>query len=182
MPEHKLVLHPSNPTAILQDPPELLESLRQLRLISGSFNHLGEMHHKEGPRFRDLVLFSGKTVSSSAGDSNHHVGLTETTPEPVFLGGANAQAPACPGCGNRFAEWRGKLQQWQLAQAEPWECTRCGRRRRAHELEWHCRGGFARYALDIWNIREDEAEPSAELLELLRVITYEDWTHFYYRL
>ncbi len=181
MPDHKLVLHPLNPTAILQDPPELLESLRQLRLISGSFNHMGETHHNEGPRFRDLVLFKGATLPPPAGDSGHHVALTETTPEPVFLGGANAQAPACPGCRNRFVGWKEKLQQWQAAQGESWECTRCGRRRRAHELEWSRRAGFARYALDIWNIREDEAEPSPELFELLRVITYEDWTHFYYR-
>ena len=27
----------------------------------------------------------------------------------------------------------------------------------------------------------NQAVPSAELLELLRVVTYEDWTYFYYR-
>lgn len=182
MPDHKLVLHPSNPTAILQDPPELLEALRQLRLIGSSFNHLGELHHKEGPRFRDLVLFKREVASPpAANDAGLHVALSETTSEPNFLGGTNALAPSCPGCQNRFVEWRQKLQQWQAAQGEPWACARCGRRRRAHELDWSRRGGFARYALDIWNIREDEAVPSPELLELLRVVSFEDWTYFYYR-
>jgi len=178
--DHKLVLHPLNPTAILQDPSELLEALRQLRFLGPSFDHMGEVHHKQGPRFHELVVFRSPQASP-AGDGSHHVLLTETTPEPVFLGGTNAQAPVCPGCRGAFADWRRKLQEWQTAKAEPWECTRCGRRRRAHELDWSRRGGFARYALDVWNIHENEAEPSAELLELLRVITYEDWTHFYYR-
>lgn len=180
MAEHKLVLHPLKPTAILQDPSELVESLQQLRLIGTSFDHMGEVHHKEGPRFHELVLFSSG-VAPPSGQGTHHIVLTETTPEPAFLGGANAQAPVCPGCQNRYVGWREKLQHWQTAKDDPWECTRCGRRRRAHELDWSQRGGFARYAVDIWNIHENEAVPSAELLELLRVITYEDWTHFYYR-
>ena len=182
MSDHKLVLHPVNPSAILQDPPELLERLGQLRLIGPSFNHLGEVHHKPGPRFRELVVFKGGAAPSPAGDGPvYHVALTPMTGEPVFLGGANAGAPLCPGCRARIEGWRKKLQEWQMTPSEPWTCGKCGRRRRAHELEWDHRGGFARYALDIWNIHEDEAEPSAELLELLRVVTYEEWTHFYYR-
>jgi hypothetical protein len=181
--DNKLVLHPENPTSILQDPPELLESLRQLRLIGASFNHLGELHHKAGPRFAELVVFkAGAAPPPARGDEvTHHVALTETTENPVFLGGANARAPVCPGCQAPFDGWRERLQEWQTAPDEPWTCARCGRRRRAHELDWARRGGFARYALDIWNIREDEAVPSPELLELLRVMTYDQFTWFYYR-
>jgi hypothetical protein len=180
MADHKLVLHPQNPRAILQDPPELLESLRQLRLIGPSFNHLGELHHRAGPRFLDLVLFK-EGVTPPEGEDACHVGLSETTEDPIFLGGGNAQAPSCPGCGHRFDRWREKLQEWRIAQEVSWVCSSCGRQRKAHELDWGRRGGFARYALDVWNVKGDEAVPSAELLELLRVISYEDWTYFYYR-
>jgi hypothetical protein len=180
--DHKLVLHPLDPAAILQDPPELLERLGQLRLIGSSFNHIGEVHHKPGARFRELVAFKGDATSPPAGDdAAPHVALTPTTEDPVFLGGGNARAPSCPGCQARFDGWRQKLQEWQRAPNESWTCARCGRRRRAHELDWSRRGGFARYALDIWNIHEDEAAPSPELLELLRIVTYTDWTYFYYR-
>jgi len=180
MPDHKLVLHPENPRAILQDPPELLESLRQLRFIGPSFNHLGELHHRAGPRFLDLLLFK-EGVDAPSGEEACHVGLSETTEDAIFLGGGNAQAPACPGCEHRFDGWRERLQEWRLAQEQPWVCASCGRQRKAHELEWGRRGGFARYALDVWNVKDDEAVPSPELLELLRVVTYEDWTYFYYR-
>jgi hypothetical protein len=178
VPDHKLVLHPMNPAAILQDPPELLERLRQLRLIGSSFNHLGDLHHKAGPRFAELIVFR-EGVVPSGDESAPHVALLDTTEEPVFLGGGNAQAPACPGCGSRFDDWRQRLQEY--APTGPWSCAGCGKGHPAHELDWRRRGGFARYALDVWNVREDEATPSAELLELLRVVTYEDWTWFFYR-
>lgn len=181
MSDHKLVLHPMDPSAILQDPPELLERLGQLRLIGSPFNHIGEVHHKPGPRFAQLVEFKKDAEPSPAGDDAPHVALTQTTEAPVFLGGGNARAPSCPGCRARFDGWRPRLQEWQGAPNESWTCTKCGRRRRAHELDWDRRGGFARYALDIWNVREEQAVPSSELLELLRVVTYEDWTYFYYR-
>ena len=180
MPDHKLVLHPENPRAILQDPPGLLESLRQLRLIGPSFGHLGELHHRAGPRFLELVLFE-EGVTPPTGEDACHVVLSETTEDPIFLGGGNAHAPSCPGCGHRHDGWRNRLQEWRLAPEKPWVCGSCGRQRKAHELDWGRRGGFARYALDVWNVREDEAIPSPELLELLRVVTYQDWTWFYYR-
>jgi hypothetical protein len=180
MPDHKLVLHPENPRAILHDPPELLEALRQQGLIGSSFNHVGELHHRAGPRFVEFVLFK-EGVAPPSGEEACHVALSETTAETVFLGGGNARAPSCPGCGHTFEGWRERLQEWQLAQEQPWVCASCGRQRKAHELEWGRRGGFARYALDVWNVQEDAAVPSPELLELLRVTTREDWTYFYYR-
>ena len=181
MADHKLVLHPENPRAILQDPPELLESLRQLRLIGPSFNHLGELHHRAGPRFVELIHFNEGVIPPEGEEEACHVALSETTEDAIFLGGGNAQAPSCPGCGHKVDGWRERLQEWRLAPEQPGVCASCGRPRKAHELEWGRRGGFARYALDVWNVKEDEAVPSPELLELLRVVSYESWTYFYYR-
>ncbi len=181
MAENKIVLHPIDPWAILQDPYLLLDALRERGLIGASFSHFGELHYKAGPRFRELVSF--KAAPSGPGQPDWNVSLLETMADPAFLGGANVQLPQCPGCQGRIADWRTQLSQWQLDRHHyAWVCPRCGRKLKVEQLEWLRSCGIARYALDLWGIREGEAVPSPELLEALRSLTAQTWTYFYYRL
>jgi hypothetical protein len=179
--ENKIVLHPVDPWAILQDPSLLLDALRQRGLIGAAYSHFGDLHYKAGPRFRELVSF--KAAAPAAGGEPPHVSLLETMADPGFLGGANTQLPQCPGCQGRLADWRAQLAEWQLDRhGYLWTCRRCGRKLRVEQLDWVRNGGIARYALDLWGIHENEAVPSPELLEALRVLTAKAWTYFYYRL
>jgi hypothetical protein len=176
----KLVLHPLNPRAILHDPLRLLDALRSGGLIGSSFGRDGEVHYSPGPRFRALVRF--RTPAEPAG-RELHVSLSETSEEPAFLGTTSAPPPLCRACRAFLHDWRAQLASWRReTHRRAWTCPRCGRATEVHELDWGQTSGIARYSLDIWGIRRHEADPSPELLELLRKATLETWRYFYYRL
>ena len=179
MPDNKLVLHPVNPRAILQDPPLLLEGLRKAGLVGTAFSHVGELHYRAGPRFGELVAFRS---TSPVDLSGYHVSLIETTEEPTFLGASNTQPPECPHCQAKVTDWRRQLLAWQQARERYlWSCPGCARKIDFKELVWGNTGGIGRYSLDLWNIGQDEAVPSPELMALLQDETLESWRYFYYR-
>jgi hypothetical protein len=181
MADKKLVLHPANPWAILQDPPLLLEHLHTLGLTGASFPYLGDLHYKPGPRFSELVLFHVPPDGLAAAVSACHVALLETMPEPSFLAGTNTRPPACPRCHAKFMHWNKELAAWQAnKRGYRWTCTGCGRPLPIEALDWDRSAGVARYALDIWGVSEGEAEPSPALLEFLESEMAERWQHFYY--
>ena len=183
MSEKKIVLHPVNPWAILQDPELLIDSLRGAGLIGTSFSHFGDLHYRAGPRFRELVRFKSAEPSPGSPDSALHVSLLQTTTEPAFLGGANAQAPQCPECRAPLVDWRTQLVDWQRdTRGYQWLCRKCGKKAQVHQLDWQRSAGISRYSLDLWGISAGEAIPSAELLNSLERQTLESWTYFYYRL
>ena len=176
----KLVLHPLNPRAILHDPHRLLEAVRSTGLIGSSFGRDGEVHYAPGPRFRDLVRFR---KPAEAPGRELHVSLSETSEEPALLGATSAPPPACRACRGLFHDWKAQLASWRREMHRgPWTCPRCGRATEVHELDWGHASGIARYSLDLWGIRRDEADPSPELLEVLKRVTLETWQYFYYRL
>jgi len=177
--DNKLVLHPVDLWAILQDPPALLDSLRGLGLIGGAFSYIGELHYRAGARLGELLVFKGELP---AGPNAIHFSLLETTDVPMFLGASNSKPPTCPGCQNPLADWRKQLIEWQAApQRQAWTCGKCGRRAPVQALIWGDTGGFARYALDAWNVQPGEATPSPELLAHLAREMCTPWRHFYYR-
>jgi hypothetical protein len=181
MPDKKLVLHPTNPWAILQDPPLLLEQLRAFGLIGSSFPHLGDLHYHSGPRFAELVHFHTAKESVAAAVKACHVALMETAPEPSFLAGSNTRPPACPRCQAKFTHWSKDLLAWQADKRHyRWTCPGCARSLPVEALDWDRTAGVARYALDIWGIGEGEAEPATELLEFLEAEMAEPWLYFYY--
>jgi hypothetical protein len=176
----KLVLHPLNPRAILHDPLLLMDALRSRGLIGGSFGCDGEVHYAPGPRFRELVRFR-PPAEPRRGEL--HVSLSETSEEPAFLGATYAQPPLCRSCRGLFHDWRAQLASWRREMhRQRWTCPRCGRATEVRELDWGHTGGIARYSLDLWGVRRNEADPSAELLEVLKAVTLETWEYFYYRL
>ena len=182
MSDHKLILHPLNPWAILQDPPQLIEALRSLGFVAAGFNYYGDLHFRPGPRFRELVLFRAAETAPPTPDG-HHVGLVETTARPTFLGAANAQGPVCPACSARVANWKEQLVLWQT-ERKPyvWRCPKCSQTLAIETMEWGPTGGVARYSMEVCGIQEGSAEPSPELLSFLQAETLERWRYFYYRL
>ncbi len=181
MADVKLVLHPQDPQAILQDPPEFKEALRQLGLLGAAFSHVGELHYKAGPRLKELLLFTPE-LAASFDVSRYHLFLLETTTDPGFLGASNAAPPACPGCAVALADWRKQLAEWQAdRQRYVWSCPRCGRRFPLGRIGWGTTGGVARYSLDVWGVPAGGAVPSEELLAALKRETAEAWRYFYYR-
>jgi hypothetical protein len=177
--DEKLVLHPADLRAILQDPPALVDKLRAAGFIGAGFSHEGDLHYRAGPRFADLLVFRAAPPSDAA---SHHVRVQETTPDPTFLGAANAQPPSCPACQTRLADWKAQLLAWQTATRPfSWTCPKCGKKMEVRELVWDATGGIARYSLEIWGVHEGDATPSAELLALLEAETFVAWRYFYYR-
>ena len=183
MADNKLVLHPVNPRAILQDPAQLLDSLRGIGLIGAGFSHFGELHYKAGPRFTELVVFREAPAAPGSTDpALCHVSLLETTTDPAFLGAANAQPPLCPGCQRPLADWKAQLLTWQAEkQRYLWVCQKCGGKSPVERLDWGLTGGIARYSLDVWGVLENQAVPSEELLGFLQQETFEAWRYFCYR-
>jgi hypothetical protein len=116
------------------------------------------------------------------GPGGYHVSLLETTNDPSFLGASNTQPPVCPGCESGLADWTAQLGEWHLNKRRYlWACSKCGRRSPVEELDWGATGGVARYSLDLWNIQQNEAAPSMELMSCLERATFESWRYFYYR-
>ncbi|HLA78898.1 MAG TPA: hypothetical protein VJU18_15070 [Vicinamibacteria bacterium] len=183
MADNKLVLHPVNPRAILQDPALLLDALRGVGLIGAGFSHLGELHYKAGPRFRELIVFGEVPPAPGASDPGPcHVFLAETTAAPTFLGAANAQPPHCPACQAPLSDWKAQLLTWQAENERYlWSCSKCKGKTPVERLEWGSTGGVGRYSLDVWGVAEGQASPSQEVLAFLQQETFEAWRHFYYR-
>ncbi len=183
MSDQKLVLHPANPWAILQDPPALVDSLRGLGLVGAGFSHEGDLHYRPGPRFAELVAFKATAPGAAPEDpARCHVSLLETSVAPLFLGASNSQGPVCTACGGRLVDWRKQLVAWQSApQKYLWDCPKCHRRLALAQLDWGTTGGIARYSLDVWGVAEGAAAPSPELLAFLGRETAEPWRFFYYR-
>ena len=183
MSDHKLIVHPVNAWAILHDPPQLLDALKGQGLIGLSFNYLGDLHFRPGPRFAELLVFRGEAPSAEAAKEAYHVGLVETTALPTFLGAVNAQGPVCSACQARIADWKDQLLAWQTErQRYTWRCAKCSQPLAWERLEWGSTGGVARYSLEVCGIPEGAAVPSAELLSALERETREPWRFFYYRL
>ena len=181
MADKKLVLHPHNPWAILQDPPLLLDHLREFGLLGSSFPHLGDLHYHSGPRFAELIRFHPAAGDLAAAVKACHVSVMETMPEPSFLAGTNTRPPACPRCQTKYTHWHKELPLWQADKRHHrWTCSGCGRPLPVEALDWDRTAGVARYALDIWGIGEGEAEPTAELLDFLQAEMAEPWQFFYY--
>ena len=180
MPEEKLVLHPSNPWAILHDPSLLLDALRSAGLIGVSVPFYGEIHYAAGPRFHELVLFRKLAVAEAP---QLHVSLSETAEAPEFLGASRTRPPLCPRCRSYVPDWMAQLQTWRHEGRHlPWNCSRCGRGADIQELDWAHTGGVARYSLELWGVPHGAAVPAPELLALLERATLERWSYFYYRL
>jgi hypothetical protein len=172
-----------NPWAILQDPPQLVESLRALRFLAAAFNHYGDLHYRPGPRFLELLVFRAPEAAAPAGPDGHHVGVVETTATPTFLGAANAQGPVCPSCDTRLANWKDQLLLWRTERRPyTWSCPKCGQALAMERLEWGTTGGIARYSLEVCGVPEGAAVPAPELLTFLQEQTLERWRYFYYRL
>jgi hypothetical protein len=182
MADRKLVLHPANPWAILQDPPALVERLREIGLVGASFPHMGELHHRPGLRFQELVLFRPESAGGSTPPSACHVSVIETAAEPVFLGGSNAQPPSCPACRTKFQSWTTLLRSWQEDKRRfRWPCRSCNKAIAIEQLDWNRTGGIARYSVEVWEVGEGEAGPSPELMRFLEEEMKEPWRHFFYR-
>jgi hypothetical protein len=180
MSDNKLILHPLNPWAILQDPPHLAEALRGLGFLGAGFNYYGDLHYRPGPRFRELIVYR---APEKAPPDEAHVGIDETTATPTFLGAANAQGPVCAACQSRVGDWKEQLLAWRTARKPyVWHCPRCGQALAIEKMEWGPTGGIARYSLEVCGIAEGAAEPSPELLSFLQSETFEPWRYFYYRL
>jgi hypothetical protein len=181
--DNKLVLHPLNPRAILQDPGLFMDTLRGLGLIGAGFSHVGELHYKAGPRLKELLTFNDSFPGGRVDPAQCHVSLMETTSAPVFLGASNVQTPLCPGCQAQLADWKQQLTAWQSERqgGGAWSCPKCGRRFPVERADWGHTAGVARYSLDVWGIRQNEAVPAPELLTFLENDSGEKWGYFFYR-
>jgi len=179
MADSKLVLHPVDAWAILQDPGELQRALGRLGLIAAGFSHLGDVHYRTGSRFAELVVFGSGAPPSGPGAC--HVSIQETTERPAYLGASNALPPKCPACHTAYADWKQQLIEWSAApQRYGWVCGRCGKRSPTAQLEWGDTGGLARYSVEVWNVGPRQATPSAELMAYLEAETFTRWRYFYY--
>jgi hypothetical protein len=182
MADTKLVLHPADPFALLQDPGLLVECLHEAGLVGRSFPHEGELHYKPGPRFEELVTFRPRPGGTPAPSTVCHVAVVETTTEPMFLGASNLQPPSCSSCHARLADWQSQFAPWQRDKRHfLWRCPACGLRQPIQNLDWGRLAGVARYSVDIWKVAADQAEPSSELIQVLERHTSERWRYFYYR-
>jgi hypothetical protein len=179
------------------DSTALVESLNRIGLLGDKYNWSGEMHHKLGDKFFDLIAFAHSHTVILMGDSANgikevgrtdsrnvcHIHISEVAAEPKFLGAANTLPPLCPSCHYEPEDPFNIIGDWYDNRTTfLWQCPNCQRDLSIHELDWRKRAGFARQKISIWEVRAGEASPTEQLLDFLASITGTHWTYFYYHL
>jgi hypothetical protein len=187
---HKLILHPREPERVPQDLGALRRTLEKLGFIGREIRLGGALHYLPGEHFLQLVTFLGCSPSVALeppdgfpqGDAGPtgvtfcHVRIEESVSEvPRFIAGTDALAPRCPRCRSVLD----RLRPMQQGAREIWSCPSCGHGTPLWALDWRQRAGFARFAIEIWNIHPFEAVPSDPLLAALSRTSRGEWEFFY---
>lgn len=194
-PQHwyRLVLHPDDPTAFVEDDSRLRAALYDIGLLGEAFEFQGRQFFQAGPRFAELVVFLGCSplIELERRDDEHgqprmdafcHVQLAAPEPAPRLWVGDPAAVPRCPHCRQAIPDWKEQLAQWR---ADPlgstWRCPACGGSAGPAQLNWRQAGGVLRGRIELAGIHLYEAVPSDELLACLGQTGHGSWKYFYAR-
>ena len=180
----RLILTPEDPYAIADR--EQLISLLGAMEIMGAPLEKRKNAFAGGEALMKWISFAGCSPflrfepEGPNDDDFCHLRITiHTTDEPpVFLYGEQTKPPACPHCRQPLKEWPPMVEQWRQSEAK-WECSGCGKRVAAPEMNWRRYAGFAKTLVEIFSIFPGEAVPVPSLLGRLAEETGVKWHYFY---
>ncbi|MEA3303091.1 MAG: hypothetical protein U9Q75_07455, partial [Pseudomonadota bacterium] len=87
----------------------------------------------------------------------------------------HARPPRCYACKKPV----GKGWQTAVLQAEMITCPHCHQQQQPDQLSWRNDSGMGHFFIEIHNIFPGEAQPVANLLQLLQSIDASQWRYFY---
>ncbi|TVQ88225.1 MAG: hypothetical protein EA400_09540 [Chromatiaceae bacterium] len=134
-----------------------------------------------GPRFFDLIGFTGCAVNLSGGGPARptvSVRIDGPHPHPVLRAGRNSRPPRCPHCARPLADWRAQVAHWTAAHL-PLTCPACGTCRPGNDWHWRQQAGLGRLFIAIEEVFPGEGQPLPALRRLLADLGLGPWQHCY---
>lgn len=172
-----LVIYPTNPNWIADDPEALIKVLQETGL-TGEFLNKNENSFLAGKKFLDHINFMGCSPNIKLENENADGKFTFirliTTETITTLTGKHSFSPHCPQCKKPEKNWRELLKDNQLT------CSHCQQVSNAWHYNWRKSAGFGRCFIEITDIYPKEAIPQTLLLELLEDRFRVSWGYFFF--
>lgn len=174
-----LLLHASDPHWSPDELTVLVQSLRDLGLISAAWGREDTGVYRVGAHFLKLIMFLGCSPQvqldpGSATDGQKACSIRfHVYPEMHFLAAVNSPAPRCRQCRTPVS-----IEQ-QPEPAERFTCVQCGEVSEALDLDWRQAAGFGRCFVEVAGVYPHEAVPSDKLLNALAGFSGTSWTYCY---
>jgi hypothetical protein len=183
----KLILCPSDPAWVPEDPAQVCARLRAIGLLGAQFDYRGRTHWHAGPAFLQHVTFLGcsPVVALGVGSDAPGAGSCSITCRfagegPEFVSGSNTTAPRCPVCRRSEPAWPDLVAAWRDdPEAFRWTCPGCGTALAVVDLDWRHDAGVGRFFVEIRGIYPSEAVPGEHLLAALSDLSGMRWAYFY---
>lgn len=171
-----LVIYPTNPNWIADDPEALIKVLQEAGLAGDSLNK-DEKSFLVGEKFLDHISFMGCSPSikleNETNDGKFTFVRITTTPTITALIGKHSFSPHCPHCKKPEKNWRELLHDNQIT------CSHCQQTSEAWLYNWRKSAGFGRCFIEITDIFPKEAIPQTSLLESLEKNFNIPWGYFF---
>ncbi len=157
----------------------LVQSLRDLGLISAACGGEDGGVYRAGEHFLELIMFLGCSPQvqldpdSATGGQNACSIRFHVYPEIHFLAAAKSPAPRCRQCRAAVS-----IEQ-QPEPVERFTCAQCGKVSEAVDLDWRRAAGFGRYFVEVAGVYPHEAVPSDKLMNALAGFAGSSWAYFY---
>ncbi len=172
-----LVIYPTNPNWIADNPEALTKTIQELGLAGEPLNK-DENSFLVGEKFLDHISFMGCSPNiklENENDDGKFTFIRVTTTESISaLTSKHSFAPHCPHCKKPEKNWREILTDNQI------ECSHCQQTSGAWLFNWRKSAGFGRYFIEITDIYPKEAVPQPSLLDSLEKSFQVPWGHFFY--
>lgn len=176
---NRLILYPTDHRFA----PENLESFI-VRLQSA--NYIGSQWHGErflvGEEFLSVISFLGCSPSlqmEPLQDSSDlrfcHFHIAPPLEQPKLTTSSTIKPPLCRHCRTALPTWYSQSEKSHFL-----KCTDCDKVSPCEDWIWRKKAMcFVRFQIDICNIFESEAVPSASLLQLLKDLSSTSWDYCY---
>lgn len=174
-----LVIYPTDPDWIPENPEVLIKKLQSSALAGESFNR-NKNSFLVGDKFLDHISFMGCSpnikLEPEGNDEKFTFIRITTTDRITALTGKHSFAPHCPQCKKPEKNWQALLKNNQLV------CSNCQAVSDAWQYNWRKSAGFARCFIEITDIYPKEAIPQPSLLVSLEREFQIPWGYFFYHI
>lgn len=175
----RLIFHPVNIADTVSDTSGLIQALKNIGFIDQSLDTPNA--YLPGNDFLSLITFLGCSphinLHPDDGDNFCAISISTICTQATNLGYTSTAKAKCPHCGAAIKNWK-NIENWQLADTL-FECEKCGKEARMHELKWREKSGYGHSSIAVMNIHPHEAVPADKLLNTLADATGFKWIYCY---